>query len=215
MSEFMTSERFEVLKATLENRTEYITLCTENMFHPQNASALVRSCEAFGIQRIHTVEVLCDFKPNVNIVRGSDKWIDISRHTSSADAIASLKSEGYRVVATMPHKDCSSPESFDVSKGKFALFFGTEHAGVSEEVVAAADDFIAIPMCGFVESLNVSASAAILLYNLTQKIRHSDIEWHLDREHKEQKLLEWVMKSIKDSKRILQRAIDGGKVPSL
>lgn len=205
LAEFTTEERAQTLKNTLANRTDYMTICTENTFHPQNASALVRNCEAFGIQNIHTVEVLCKFRPNVNIVKGTDKWIDITRHQSSAEMISSLKASGYRIVATTPHRDDSTPDSFDPTKGKFALVFGTEHSGISEEVIEQADDFIQIPMCGFVESLNVSASAAILLYILSQKVRTQTENWQLDDMTQAKILFRWMMQSVKDSRRILDR----------
>lgn len=115
-----------------------MTVCMENTFHPQNASALVRNCEAFGIQDIHTVEALCKFSPNVNIVRGTDKWVDIHKTGSTGDLIAALRAKGYRIVATSPHTDDRTPENFDVTAGRFALFFGTEHAGISDEVMRCA-----------------------------------------------------------------------------
>ncbi|MFQ8827253.1 MAG: TrmH family RNA methyltransferase [Alistipes sp.] len=166
LSGFMLPEREKVLRETLASRTRYMTICLENTYHPQNASALVRSCEAFGIQDIHTVETVCRFTPNANIVRGTDKWVDIRKHSDTPSLVDDLRARGYRIVATSPHADDRTPETFDVEAGPFARFFGTEHAGISEEVVAAADEFVRIPMCGFVESLNVSASAAILLYLL-------------------------------------------------
>ena len=102
MSGFLTGERVQTLRRTLAMRTRYMTILTENTFHPQNASALVRHCEAFGVQDLHTVETMCRFDPSVNIVRGTDKWIDIIRHDSTEEAIASLKASGYRIVATTP-----------------------------------------------------------------------------------------------------------------
>ena len=165
MSQFLTEERVEVLRRTLASRTRYMTILTENTFHPQNASALVRHCEAFGLQDLHTVETRCKFNPNVNIVRGTDKWVDITRHESTEEAISTLKGAGYRLVATTPHRESCTPETFDVAKGPFCLVFGTEHAGVSDEIIEAADEYLRIPMCGMVESLNVSSSAAILIYH--------------------------------------------------
>ena len=138
MTEFLTEERKEVLSRTLNQRTHYMRIMTENMFHPQNASAIMRHCEAFGIQQIHTVEDRCKFDPSVNIVRGTQKWVDVEHHDTTAEALAALKAEGYRIVATTPHRCSSTPETFDVTKGKFALVFGTEHAGISEEVIEAA-----------------------------------------------------------------------------
>lgn len=206
MSSFLTEERVEVLRRTLAERTRYMTILTENTFHPQNASALVRHCEAFGLQDLHTVESLCKFNPNVNIVRGTDKWVDITRHDSTAEAISSLKAAGYRLVATTPHRESCTPETFDVAKGPFCLIFGTEHAGVSDEIIASADEYLRIPMCGMVESLNVSASAAILIYMLSQRMRLTpSIDWRLTEEENREILFRWVMSSVKDSQRILER----------
>lgn len=206
MMSFLTEERVEVLRRTLGERTRYMTILTENTFHPQNASALVRHCEAFGLQDLHTVETVCKFNPNVNIVRGTDKWVDITRHESTTEAISSLKAAGYRIVATTPHRESCTPETFDVEKGKFCLVFGTEHAGVSDEIIEAADEYLRIPMCGMVESLNVSASAAILIYMLSQRMRLSpSIDWRLTEAEHQELLFRWVMSSVKDAERILER----------
>ncbi|MDR0955468.1 MAG: RNA methyltransferase [Rikenellaceae bacterium] len=210
LKEFMTAERFEVLRRAVGLRTRYMTVCLENIFHPQNASAVVRSCEAFGIQDIHAVEVLTRFKPNVNIVRGTDKWIDIHRYRSqdaSARLIARLKGQGYRIVATSPHIEDTTPEAFDVTAGPFALFFGTEHAGISDTVRAEADEFIKIPMYGMVESLNISVCAAILLYMLSRRVHTTVDNWPLPEEDQKSILFRWMMSSVKDSRRIMERFV--------
>ena len=205
MNEFLTEERKEVLQRTVSQRTHYMRIMTENMFHPQNASAIMRHCEAFGIQQIHTVEDRCKFDPSVNIVRGTQKWVDVEHHENTAEALATLKAEGYRIVATTPHRCSATPETFDVTKGKFALVFGTEHAGISDEAMAAADEYLRIPMCGMVESLNVSASAAILIYQLSQRLREQVSGWELTETEQTRLLYEWVRQSVKDADRILQR----------
>lgn len=205
LSGFTLPERLENFHRVLEMRTRWITVCTENTFHPQNASAILRTCEAFGIQDIYTVESLCKFDPSLNIVKGTDKWIDLHRHPSTTDALRALRGAGYRIVATTPHTGDTSPEDFDVTKGPFALILGTEHAGVSDETIAAADEYMRIPMCGFVESLNVSASAAIMLYILSQKLRESRAAWPLTAEERLPLLFRWLMGSIRDSEGILRR----------
>ena len=210
LTKFITDERREVLQRTVDSRTHYMRILTENMFHPQNASAIMRHCEAFGIQQIHTVEDRCKFDPSVNIVRGTQKWVDVEHHDTTAEALATLKAEGYRIVATTPHRCSATPETFDVTKGKFALVFGTEHAGISDEVIAAADDFLMIPMCGMVESLNVSASAAILIYMLSERIRQTVDGWQLSEEQKLKLLTRWTMSSVRDYERILRRAEEDG-----
>lgn len=205
LAEFILPERLATLRRAIDSRTKYMTLLAENMFHPQNASALVRHCEAFGVQSMHTVQTLCKFNPNVDIVRGTDKWIDIYHHASTAEALAHLKSEGYRIVATTPHRESCTPESFDVTKGKFAIVMGTEKTGISDEVMAAADEFLRIPMCGMVESLNVSACAAIIVYMLSERMRHEVEDWKMTEEEQIRTLHHWLVDTVKDAEALLKR----------
>ncbi len=209
LSGFVSERRFETFKQAISQRTTQMTVLTENMFHPQNASALVRHCEAFGLQQMHTVEELCPFDPSLNIVKGTDKWVDIQRHGSTAEALAALRKEGYRIVATTPHREDSTPEQFDVTKGKFVLVFGTEHDGISQEVIDNSDEFLRIPMCGMVESLNVSASAAILLYMLSGRLhQQAPSQWQLSEEEQTELLYRWLHSSVKDADKILERKFD-------
>ena len=205
LAEFMTPERFATLRRTAAMRSRYMTVLAENTFHPQNAAALIRHCEAFGVQEMHTVETLCRFAPNAAVVRGTDRWVDIRKHPSTAAALAALRGAGYRIVATTPHRESCTPETFDVARGPFALVFGTEHAGISDEVFAAADEYLRIPMCGMVESLNVSASAAILLYMLSERMRQPVGGWRLTDAEQSEVLLRWMRRSVNDSERILDR----------
>ena len=213
LQEFMTEERFAVLSKTLSMRTRYMTVMAENMFHGQNAAALIRHCEAFGVQDMHTVESVCRFEPSASVMRGTDQWVNVHRHETTAEALAELKRAGYRIVATTPHRNDTTPATFDVTRGKFALVFGTEHAGISEEVIAQADEFLMIPMCGMVESLNVSASAAILIYTLSERIRTDVKDWQLTDEETIEVLYRWVMRSVKDSAEILNRRL-GDPIPN-
>ncbi|HIW52721.1 MAG TPA: RNA methyltransferase [Candidatus Alistipes excrementipullorum] len=205
---FMMPERMETLRSTVGMRTRYMTLLAENTFHPHNASALVRHCEAFGVQAMHTVETLCEFNPSSNIVRGTDKWVDIVRHESTAEALAALRGSGYRIVATTPHRESCTPETFDVARGPFALVFGTEHAGISDEVIAGADEFLRIPMCGMVESLNVSASAAILVYMLSERMRREVPDWQMSPLEQAATLYRWARECVRDDENVLKRKFD-------
>ena len=205
LEEFMTQERVELFRRTVARRTHYMTVLAENTFHPQNAAALIRHCEAFGLQRMHTVETCCEFRPAAAVVRGTDRWVDLCRHASTAEALRTLKAEGYRIVATTPHRGDFMPETFDVARGPFVLVFGTEHAGISDEVIAAADEFLRIPMCGMVESLNVSASAAILIYMLSERVRQQVAAWPLTPEQQTETLYRWMFRSVADAGQILGR----------
>ncbi len=206
LSQFMSAERLESLAKVVSQRTKYITLCMENIFHPQNASAIVRTSEAFGLQELHAIEQLCTFTPNLNIVRGSDKWLNINRYggENGADTlITKLRSEGYRIVATSPHAEGVTADTLDISKGKCAIFLGTEKQGVSEKVMNEADEYVCIDMYGFVESLNVSVCGAIITNTLITRLRNSDIDWQLSSDEQLILLNDWVKKSVKDSQRIL------------
>ncbi len=205
LAEFMTPDRLTTLQDTISQRTLNMTILTENTFHSQNASALMRHCEAFGLQELHAVETLCPFTTHADIVRGTDKWVDIKRYKTTSEALEALKGEGYRVVATTPHREDHTPETFDVGAGKFVLVFGTEHAGISDEIIENADEFLRIPMCGMVESLNVSASAAILIYMLSQRMRLTTSNWQLSDLEQSRLLYRWMRTSVKDSDRVLKR----------
>ena len=209
LAEFMTAERYGVLRGGVAMRTRYMTVLAENMYHGQNAAALIRHCDAFGVQEMHTVETLCRFEPNPVIARGSERWVDVHRHASTAEAVAELRRRGYRIVATTPHREDATPETFDVTKGPFALVFGTEHAGISDEVIAAADEFLRIPMCGLVESLNVSASAAILIYQLSERVRRTVDGWRMTEAEQAELMEHWMRRSVKDADAILQRRFGG------
>ena len=210
LSLFVLAERFERMCQVVAQRTRYMTVCLENTFHPQNASAVVRTAEALGLQDIYTVETLTRFDPSLKIVRGTDKWVDIHRYRayeggSTCAVVGDLKRAGYRIVATTPHEGDLTPETFDVTRGKFAVFFGTEHAGISDDVIAQADEFLKIPMYGFVESLNVSVCAAIIIQRLGEKLRASSVDWQLSSSEQDELLYRWMCDSIKDSTRILER----------
>lgn len=202
---FMLPERGQVLRKVLDDRTRYMTVCMENTYYAHNASALIRHCDAFGIQDIHTIETLCKFDPSTDVVRGTDKWITFHRHKTTPEAVEALRAGGYRIVATTPHMGDTTPERFDVAAGPFALVFGTEKQGISPEMVAAADEFLRIPMWGFVESLNISAAAAIIMYMLSARLRETVGGWRLTDREKAEILFRWMKRTVRDSDKILQR----------
>ena len=110
-----------------------------------------------------------------------------------------MKNEGYRIVATTPHKNNVDLPDFNLEKGKVALMFGTEMRGLSDRALEMADEYLKIPMFGFSESLNISVSAAIVLQNLRAKLRNSEIEWQLKNAEKAQIQLQWIRNSVNNS----------------
>ena len=200
----LTDNRKERFLEVLKNRTNHFTVAVEDVYQLHNTSAVMRSCEVFGIQELNVIEQRFGKRIDKQIALGAQKWVDIIRHETSNNCIESLRSKGYQIIATAPHeKDCLL-ENFDISKPS-ALFFGTEKEGLSEEIMQQADGFLKIPMVGFTESLNISVSAAIIIQNLTNRLRNSDINWQLTEDEILEKRLTWAKNSIKDIKRIEKR----------
>ncbi|HEU0137468.1 MAG TPA: RNA methyltransferase [Flavobacterium sp.] len=201
---FLTDQRKKRFEDVLKQRTNHFTIAMEDIFQLHNTSAVMRSCEVFGIQQLNVVEEKYGKKIDKEIAMGAQKWVDINRFESMTDCLASLKSKGYRIIATTPHQDDCLLEDFDITKPA-TLFFGTERNGLSDEVLQQADGFLKIPMAGFTESLNISVSAAIIIQNITNRLRQSDIAWQLSNEEMLEKRLLWARNSIKDIKRIEAR----------
>lgn len=204
LESFLTESRREKFLNVLSHRTKHFTVATEDVYQLHNTSAVMRSCDVFGIQEIHIVEEQNSKHIDREIAMGAQKWVDLRRFNSVAECIAALKSNGYQIIATTPHVgDCMLHE-FDISK-KSCFFFGRETEGLSQEVLDAADGFLKIPMVGFTESLNISVSAAIILQDVTTKLKQSNIKWHLTEGEQLEKRLDWAKKTIKNPEEIVER----------
>ncbi|WP_310560084.1 RNA methyltransferase [Flavobacterium sp.] len=204
LENILTENRKAKFLKVLENRTKHFTIVVEDIFQMHNASAVMRSCEVFGIQELNVIEERYGKSIDKEIAMGAQKWVDIKTFDNVSNCIETLKNQGYQIIATTPHEKECLLDDFDISKPS-ALFFGTERDGLSEEVLEKADGFIKIPMVGFTESLNISVSAAIIIQNLTNRLRESNINWHLFEEEILEKRLVWAQNSIKDIKRIKAR----------
>jgi tRNA (guanosine-2'-O-)-methyltransferase len=204
LESFLTEARKQKFADVLSRRTNHFTVALEDVFQLHNTSAVMRSCEVFGVQTIHVVEERLGKTIDREIAMGAQKWVDIHRYRSMADCVSTLKSKGYRIIATSPHHDDSLIEDFDITQPA-AIFFGTERHGLSAEVHEHADGFLKIPMAGFTESLNISVSAAIILQHLTSRLRRSDIAWQLSDAEIQEIRLQWARNSIKDVERIQAR----------
>jgi len=204
LENIVSQRRQDKFLEILKNRTKHITVVLEDVYQMHNTSAVIRSCDVFGIQQAHAIEVTNKNVLDKEIAMGAQKWVDLEYHNDTDVCIKKLRAEGYKIIATTPHNDSCMVEDFDVNS-KCALFFGSEKNGVSDSIMQQADGFIKIPMVGFTESLNISVSAAIILQTLTTKLRKSDIKWQLTAEEKEYYQLHWMKKSIKSIDKILKR----------
>ena len=194
---FLTENRKEGFLRVLKNRTKHFTIAMEDVYQLHNTSAVMRSCEVFGVQELNVIEQKFGKRIDSEIAMGAQKWVDVNRFNNVQSCIDAKRAQGYQIIATTPHNDSCMLHEFDISKPS-AIFFGTEKNGLSEEVIEQADGFIKIPMVGYTESLNISVSAAIIIQDITTRLRQSNIDWHLTEEEVLEKRLDWTRKSIKD-----------------
>jgi tRNA (guanosine-2'-O-)-methyltransferase len=204
---FITAERKQRFLDVIQHRTRYITVVIENLYQSHNTSAVIRTCDCFGVQDVHIIENKNKYNINDEIALGSSNWLNIQHYSQSDNntqqCFETLKDKGYTIVATTPHKNDCLLEDLKTAK-KIALVFGTEKDGLTETAIACSDEFVKIPMNGFTESFNISVSAGIFLHYLTDKIRHSNIKWQLTNEEKEEILFEWLKTSVKSSEALIE-----------
>ncbi len=201
---FITPERKARFMEVLHSRTRFLTVALEDVYQLHNTSAVIRSCDVFGVQEAHLIEGRHGHRLDKNIAMGAQRWVDIHRHSHPAKCIQVLRERGYRIVATTPRAGSTSLQDFSL-QGPTALFFGTEKEGLSPEVLRQADAALYIPMHGFTESLNISVAAAIILQQLTTRLRASDLPWQLSEEEILQKRLDWTRKTIRAADEIIAR----------
>ena len=204
LENILTDNRKQRFLDVLKLRTNHFTIAMEDIFQLHNTSAVMRSCEVFGIQTLNVIEERYSKSIDKEIAMGAQKWVDVNRFDSIADCVSKLKSDGYKIIATTPHQNDCVLDDFDITQ-KAAFFFGTERDGLSDEVIKNADGFLKIPMNGFTESLNISVSAAIIIQNLMNRLHKSDINWQLTEDEILEKRLLWTKSSIKDIRRIEER----------
>ena len=184
-------------------RTRHIAVVLEDIYQSHNASAVLRSCDCFGVQDVHVVEAHNPFNPAGDVAVGSSKWVDYYKHTTIQEAYRHLHEKGYRIVATLPHENDQMITDLDISHPT-ALVFGTELTGLTPEAIQLADAYVKIPMYGFTESFNISVCAALSLFSLTERMRASkDIPWKLSDDELLDLKLHWTMQAIRDGEKVI------------
>ena len=206
---FVSEKRIEKIDSILNDRTKHVTVVLEDIYHPQNASAVVRTCDCYGIQDLHVIENTNSYKVNKCVTQGAGKWISLYRYNgredNTEDCIMKLKDQGFHIAATsLQNKDDVSIEELPVEK-KIALCFGSEELGLSDKAHDLADSIIRVPMYGFTQSFNVSVCAALCLNNLIKRLHNSDTAWRLTDDERNVLRLDWIMKSIKKPDMLLTR----------
>jgi tRNA (guanosine-2'-O-)-methyltransferase len=162
MLDRLSPERVERIRAVVAARMQNLTIVLEALYDPGNRAAVFRTAEAFGLLNVHVIKKDAATKMGArHVSRGTEKWLHIHEHPNSADAVDSLRADGFRIYAA--DLQATAPlHDLDFS-GKVALVFGNEHRGISNEMREAADARFVVPMHGFAESLNISTAAAVTL----------------------------------------------------
>jgi len=200
LSQFISEERWKKFNEVIKYRTKHICIALEDIYQAHNASAVLRSCDIFGIQDIHIIENKNAYTISEDVALGSQKWLNLIKYkkentNNTLTCIQQLKEKGYKIVATTPHTDATI-EEINLNE-PVALFFGTELTGISDDVKNNADMLVKIPMYGFTESFNISVSAALSLHTLTTKLHQQNIQWQLTESEQEHILLDWLRNTIK------------------
>lgn len=207
LQSFLSAERERRLREVLANRTNNLHVVLEDLANPQNAMAIVRSMDCFGVQNVHVIENEWDFERYETGDKGAGKWIDFHQHNifenNTRSATNLLKAQGFKVLATTPH---TNKEIADVHFDQpIALVFGNETHGISEQMKKEADELVKLPMYGFSESFNISVSVALSLYELTQKMRKSNLNWQLTAQEQEELYDKWLPQAVNHSESLIKR----------
>lgn len=202
LEEYVTPNKVELIAKVLAQRTRKVTVVIEDFYHPHNASAVMRTCDCFGIQDVYITQNLHEYNVNPNVVRGASKWLTIKKFereaTSTQKCFDELKAKNYRLIGTSPDPSQTSIRELDVAK-PLAFVFGTEKDGISDFARDNVDELVHIPMYGFTESFNVSVSAALLLNEMVHKLRSLTNDWNLTEVEREELTFEWYKQIVKRS----------------
>jgi len=206
--DIISESKQEMYDRIAADRTRYINVVMENIRKDHNASAVMRTCDCFGVQDLHTIEKDVEYVVQREIAKGASNWIDLHSHSTGQnpglECITTLKRQGYKIVCTTPHTD----NTFDTISidAPIALVFGTEIHGISSDILEEADQTVRLPMYGFTESFNVSVSVALSLNTLRKRLETSDIQWRLSHEEQVRLKIQWCTKIIRDGE-LVEREI--------
>lgn len=191
----LSPEKIALLQSVLHNRTRYATVILEDLYQPHNASAVLRSCEVFGVQDVHVVEQRNEFAPVNDISMGAGKWLTINHYNAISDCCAQLKKQGYIIAATTLTQESISLYDLPLNR-PVAMLFGSERKGISQQAEQEADVFVTIPMYGFTQSFNISVAVSLCLQHIINQLRSQNIGWQLNQEEQDALLLAWIKRIL-------------------
>ena len=228
LSAHLRPERYAKMLRALEHRTRRLAVVLEDIYQPHNAAAVMRSCDAFGVQNAFIIENRYPLKISHNVDMGTSKWMSVEKFRSptcttaalakcrppnAADlentrrAMREIRGRGYAIAAATLREDSVDLSEVPVDR-PVAVMIGTELTGLSEAAHAEADIAFKMDMLGFAQSLNLSVFAALCISALANRMRALDGSWRLTREEKESLLLSWLTLDVNSSRNILGRGTE-------
>jgi tRNA (guanosine-2'-O-)-methyltransferase len=202
----ISESKIEMFDRIARERTKFITVVLENIHQEHNASAVLRSCDCFGLKELHVIEKDNQYKVQRDIARGAGRWVDLYNYNQgenpSRDCVQKLKQKGYKIVSTSPHATHSIAD-IDISSPT-AFVFGTEGEGISEEMLEMSDELVKIPMFGFTESFNISVSVALTLSKIRERLDNSGIPFKLSEHEQILQKIKWSTKILRSGKEMEQ-----------
>jgi len=191
----LTDERRQKLERVARNRQAGFTVVIEDVFDPHNLGAVTRTCDAFGIQDVNVIfEQQPEFNPKEvgkNSSTATNKWIHYRIHHDTKTALQTLKNEGWLTVATVIDPAAETIYEADLTHPKIALMFGNEKRGLSEQAMQMADKQVTIPMVGIAQSMNISVTAALFIYEVARQRRAAGLDQYLKDEDGVQDTLDY------------------------
>ena len=214
LSPWVSDSRRDRIELALANRTNTITVVVEGMVDLGNVSAVMRTADGFGIQSVHAIDTADVYKRSRRTTRGTDKWIDRYRWADVGPCFGHLRSEGYRIVVADLGDDAVAIGETDLTR-RTAFVFGNELEGISAEARSMADGAVTIPMSGFADSFNISVAASIVLYEVQrQRKQRLGRTGDLSEVDLERTRAVWYLKSVRESRLVVERARADGHGPT-
>ncbi|OGK62305.1 hypothetical protein A2334_02230 [Candidatus Roizmanbacteria bacterium RIFOXYB2_FULL_38_10] len=200
----ISEERKKRFQEVTSHRLQDV-IVLENIHDPHNALAAVRNCDAFGIQTAHIIfetEKIFNPKELGKVTSSSaNKWVDTICWEKTSECITALKKQGFHIISTILDPKAKQPSKIDLNDSKNAIVFGNEGFGISETAKIMADELVYIPMCGFVDSINLSVTVGIMLYELSRQRKETDT-FYLSQEDQNSLLKKWIDVEIKKKHRL-------------
>lgn len=161
LSPLLTAHRLARIDSVLDSRVESVVPVLDGLIDPHNVAAVLRSADAFGVQQVHLIAGEVDSLASQRVAQGTERWLDVVQHDDAATCARALHDAGHRIYVAAMDGELEPEQLANIER--VAIIFGNEHSGVSSEMAELADGSYRVPMCGFVESLNVSVATAITL----------------------------------------------------